>query len=217
MKYKELLDKKTGMYVDWQLDKLPKVDTIIDIGVGEEGTQGLYDAFPESKLILIDPRIESKACTKNFPESRQWIFFPYALGSTSEKMNLNIYAEGLYSSFLEANEINFLDKPSEVRSVEIKTLDSLIHNETLESTIGIKIDTEGFELEIIKGAAQTLTKTEFVIAEVRHNHESLKEVYHLHEFMNEMTKNGFTLTNIFSAKPFIADLVFRPNSSLFES
>jgi len=205
------------MYIDFQLDKLPKVDKIIDIGVGENGTQELYNAFPESKLILIDPRIESKACTELFPLSREWTYHNCALGSISERKNLNIYKDGLLSSFLEASEINFLDDASEVRSVEMTTLDELVHNEIIDSTIGIKIDTEGYELEIIKGAAQTLTKTEFVLAEVRHNHESLKKVYHLHEFMNEMTKNGFTLTNIFSAKPFIADLVFRPNSSLFKS
>jgi len=198
------------MCKDWQLNKLPKVDTLIDIGVGELGTNELYDAFPESKVILIDPRIESKACTKNFPKDREWRFFPYGLGSSPGEMNLNIYENEALSSFLEANEINFLDKPNETRRVEIKTLDNLVYNEIIGSTIGIKIDTEGFELEIIKGSSQTLTKTEFVLAEVRHNHESLKGVYQLHEFMNEMSKNGFVLTNIFSAKPFISDLVFRP-------
>ncbi len=42
--------------------------------------------------------------------------------------------------------------------------------------IGIKIDTEGYELDVILGASETLKFTKFVIVEVRHNHESLKGI-----------------------------------------
>jgi FkbM family methyltransferase len=40
--------------------------------------------------------------------------------------------------------------------------------------IGIKIDTEGYELEVIKGAKETLKKTQFVLLEARHNHISFQ-------------------------------------------
>ena len=66
------------------------------------------------------------------------------------------------------------------------------------------------ELDAVLGAEETLKYTNFVIAEVRHNHESLNGVYKLHEFINLMTKNKFILTRIFTAKPFIADLCFEP-------
>ena len=73
----------------------------------------------------------------------------------------------------------------------------------------------GFELDVILGSTETFKNTKFVIAEVRHNYESLKGVYKLHEFMNIMSKNNFTLTKILSAKPLIADLCFQPNNELF--
>jgi len=41
----------------------------------------------------------------------------------------------------------------------------------------LKIDTEGYELNVIRGAKNILAHSKFVIAEVRHNHESFKEVY----------------------------------------
>ena len=62
--------------------------------------------------------------------------------------------------------------------------------------------------------ATKLTRTKFVIAEVRHNHESFKGVYKLHEFISEMHDNGFVLSMILSAKPFIADLCFQPKDDL---
>tara|TARA_B100001173_G_scaffold308123_1_gene317818 strand:- start:3622 stop:3834 length:213 start_codon:yes stop_codon:yes gene_type:complete len=65
-------------------------------------------------------------------------------------------------------------------------------------------------LNVINGAKETLKNTEFVLAEVRHNHESFKGVYKLHEFVSEMHDNDFILSMIVTAKPFIADLCFQP-------
>ena len=59
-----------------------------------------------------------------------------------------------------------------------------------------------------------LKETNFVIAEVRHNHESFSNQYKLHEFIDEMHKNDFILTMILTAKPLIADLCFEKKSNL---
>tara|TARA_Y100000389_G_C17196306_1_gene381364 strand:+ start:342 stop:590 length:249 start_codon:yes stop_codon:yes gene_type:complete len=53
--------EETGMYIDWQqLNRLPEIDTLIDIGVGVHGTEDLYNRFKNAKLILIDPIDEAK-------------------------------------------------------------------------------------------------------------------------------------------------------------
>ena len=53
--------KKTGMYIDWQqLESLPEIDTLIDIGVGPKGTEDLYRVFKNANLVLIDPIDEAK-------------------------------------------------------------------------------------------------------------------------------------------------------------
>jgi hypothetical protein len=93
-------------------------------------------------------------------------------------------------------------------------LDNIIASETNLGRLGIKIDTEGYELNIILGATETLKSTEFVLAEVRHNHESFEGVYKLHEFVSAMHDNDFILSMIITAKPFIADLCFQKRSSL---
>ena len=151
--------EETGMYVDWkQLSKLPRIDTLIDIGVGPNGTEDLYNHFTNAKLILIDPIDEAKEYAKKISKTRNVEFFQNALG--------------------------------------------------------IKVDTEGFELDVMLGASEILKYTKFVIAEVRHNHESLQGVYKLHEFMKVMSDNKFVLTTILTAKPFIADLCFQPLNEL---
>ena len=42
----KLFYESTGMYIDWdQLNNLPDIDTLVDIGVGIRGTENLYKNF----------------------------------------------------------------------------------------------------------------------------------------------------------------------------
>ena len=205
--------EETGMYIDWQqLDRLPEIDTLIDIGVGVHGTEDLYNRFKNAKLILIDPIDEAKEYAHKLSKKREVNFFQNALGRKDGiEKEMKLQKDKEFSSFLEISEINMKDDYVEKRKLIIKKLDTIIDKKEELGKIGIKIDTEGFELDVILGATETLKHSKFVIAEVRHNHESLKGVYKLHEFMDIMSKNNFTLSKILTAKPFIADLCFQSN------
>ena len=203
------------MYIDWQqLDRLPEIDTLIDIGVGVHGTEDLYNRFKNAKLILIDPIDEAKEYAHKLSKKREVNFFQNALGRKDDiEKVMKLQKDKEFSSFLEISEINMKDDYVEKRKLIIKKLDTIIDKKEELGKIGIKIDTEGFELDVILGASETLKHSKFVIAEVRHNHESLKEVYKLQEFMDLMSKNNFSLSMILTAKPFIADLCFQPINS----
>ena len=206
--------EETGMYIDWeQLDKLPEIDTFIDVGVGPIGTPDLYEKFKGKRLILIDPLDEAEDFFKKEMQNKNAIFYKTALGETEGNVVFNVEEEVGNSSILKVSKINFEPSYYDTRTIPINTLDNLLIDSNLKN-VGLKIDTEGFELSVIKGARDTLKKTKFVLAEVRHNHESFKDVYQLHEFMKEMQDNGFVLTIIMTAKPFIADLCFQPIQDL---
>ena len=69
-------------FIDWkQLDRLPAIDTLIDVGVGPDGTPDLYERFASQKLILIDPLDEAEAFVNNEMTDRDAMFFKVALGS----------------------------------------------------------------------------------------------------------------------------------------
>ena len=208
--------KKTGMYIDWkQLESLPKIDTFIDIGVGTNGSKIFYRVFKKAKLILIDPINEAKKYANKLSKKRKVVFIQSALGKDDDvKKNLKIQKKVEFTSFLKISPINMKDDYTEIKKLKISRLDTLLKDKNKLGRIGIKIDTEGYELDVILGALETLKFTKFVVAEVRHNHESLKGVYKLHEFMNIMNKSSFTLSKILTAKPFIADLCFQPNDEL---
>ena len=206
--------KETGMYIDWkQLKNLPDIDTFIDVGVGAEGTPDLYEKFCEKKLVLIDPLDEAEKFYKENMKDTDAIFFKTALGDSAGSLQINVEENIGRSTILDVSEINFEGNPIEQREIAVNTLDEILKEHQL-GKIGIKIDTEGYELNVILGSKKTLLSTKFVIAEVRHNHESFKGVYKLHEFISEMHSNGFVLTMILTAKPFIADLCFQPLDEL---
>jgi FkbM family methyltransferase len=206
---------ETGTYIDWkQLDKLPKIDTLIDIGVGPMGTPDLYERFNSAKLLLIDPLDETQGYIDKNLQSRDVIFHKCGVGKEHAEVVINVEEEIGRSTILEVTDINYEGEPLDRRKIQIKTLDSITKSEKDLGKMGIKIDTEGYELNIIKGAKETLQSTEFVLAEVRHNHESFNGVYKLHEFMSTMHDNGFVLSMIITAKPFIADLCFEPKKNL---
>ena len=133
---------------------------------------------------------------------------------------MNVQRDRGSSSFLEVGPM-FADGDycTHIKKLKIQKLDTILIDKQKLGRIGIKIDVEGFEIDVILGAIETLKNTKFVIAEVRHGDEnfgqSLKGVYKIHEFMNIMNKNNFTLSKILTAKPQIADLCFQPNNELF--
>ena len=104
------------------------------------------------------------------------IFHKCGVGKEAGEALIHVQEEIGSSSILKVADINYESDPLDKRKIQIKTLDSITNSETNLGKLGIKIDTEGFELNIILGASKTLKSTEFVLAEVRHNHESFQGV-----------------------------------------
>lgn len=212
---KKYFYETTGMYIDWpQIEKLSEIDTLIDIGVGKEGTPELYARFPNAKLILIDPLDEAEEFVEKNLSRRDYNFFKYGVGDIEEIKILNIEQEIGRSTILNVSSINYEGDPIKKIKIKVKTLDSICKNFSQYGKIGLKIDTEGYELNVIKGAKEILKKTNFVIAEVRHNHESYNNQYKMYEFINQMNNSGFILSMILTAKPLIADLCFEKKANL---
>jgi hypothetical protein len=98
----------TGMFVDWsQLQNLPEIDTLIDIGVGSDGTPLLYERFKTQKLVLIDPLDEAELYSISHLKHRDVLFHKVALGSVDgAEAILSVQEELGNSSLLESTKIN---------------------------------------------------------------------------------------------------------------
>jgi FkbM family methyltransferase len=141
-------------------------DVIFDVGV-DRGTPQLYQAFPEAEFVLVDPRPECRVALAGLARAS---FHEVALGSVPGRLTLSTPLTG---KGLEANRAS-LNRPMgpmargikgfETRTVEVMTLDALAA--TYPGSVGLKLDTEGHEAEILAGATETLKRCQFVIVEL---------------------------------------------------
>lgn len=138
-------------------------DVVFDVGV-DTGTPFLYQAFPNARLALIDPR----AAITTLPPNAQ--FFETALGAAPGTLTLTIphSAKGeqgaMASLRIRTDSMAAKFTHTETRQVPVTTLDSLAAQ--FPGRVGLKIDAEGFEDDILQGATETLRRTDFVILEL---------------------------------------------------
>jgi hypothetical protein len=82
------------------------------------------------------------------------------------------------------------------RRVQVTTIDRIIAKHAFPEPFGLKIDTEGAELEVIRGAAATLERTLFVIAEVDVLHNRFEGSYSFAQFIAAMDQAGFEVCDL---------------------
>jgi FkbM family methyltransferase len=160
--------KQTGINISF---------TIIEIGAlklnkEKESFYELLDYFPSSKIIGFE--IEKEVCEKMNSESLKGIkYYPYALGKANEKRKLYITQHPMCSSLYKPNEtFNKLYNNLEVTNlkdeieIETITLDYFIDKHDIGNIDFIKIDVQGAELDIFKGASNALKNVLNIVCEV---------------------------------------------------
>lgn len=168
-------------------------DVLVDVGVSN-GSDFLYSLFPKTKTLLIDPLpdFEQKIRAK-FDGKHDFEYFHCAAGREAGKNTLRIQSDNASKSTM-ANPTRMQGQNTEREvEVEVKTVDSI--TEKFPGKVGLKIDTEGFEMEVLGGSIETLKRTEFVLAEV-----SVKERYiggyRFSDVVLFMRDNGFEIIDV---------------------
>ncbi|WP_271951961.1 FkbM family methyltransferase [Ruegeria faecimaris] len=212
--------KETGAYIG---NLGFEVETVFDVGVAS-GTEHLYEAFPAAKFVLVEPisDYETKV-RKNWGDKIDFDFHACGVGAESGQTTLRIPTVGdrwlgTRATMQEFDEAAIQHTSQvEERQVPVKTLDEIASS--YKEPFGLKIDTEGFEIEVIKGASEMLKKCTFVLAEV-----SVRRRYHggyrFSDFVAAMADHGFELHEFVrppSAEATDCDAIFAPfESSVFD-
>ena len=133
----------------------------IDIGANRgDVSNRLLEAGYEVYAFEPFPPVLEKLTTR-FGDNTRFHLFPFAVGSANETRDLHIasdqtedkiYDDSTFYSSLTQHSLSEGLVFTETLSVSVKTLASLHESADLPSDIGlVKIDTEGFDLEVIKG------------------------------------------------------------------
>jgi FkbM family methyltransferase len=139
---------------------------ILDIGANRGyWSRRAKEIFPEAAFLLIEPQAEMRQdldtlCAKH-PDI-QWV--EVGVGAQAGVLTQTIWEDLVGSSFLPAQRESFL-KSGKQRQVQIITLDHLLQSRELKAPDLVKIDVQGFELEVLRGAETLFGKTEVFILE----------------------------------------------------
>ncbi len=212
--------RKAKNYLDERVD-LPshlKADVVVDVGVAA-GTPWLYKSFPDARLLLVEPLNVSPGLVALL-KGRDYKLLECAAGAEETVVEINYNVEKpSRSSFLERTSLTATSHSYEKRNVPVRRLDSIMAAEGYGSgTIGLKIDTEGYEIEVLKGADGILDRCSFVICEASIAKRFVGS-YDFSELTAYMLAKGFHITSVIQfgrdAKGTIrfADILFEPKKA----
>ena len=173
-----LIVKRKKNYYDakknfFQSLKYNKINSIIDVGAHEGNFMiEIIKKIPNMKVISFEPVKSSfKILNKNSEKYHNWKTYPYALGNMEQKTEINLSDYSEANSFLTiTNElINFRPELKIIGKevIHCKKLDNFFEEiKFCEKPIMLKIDTQGYDLEVLKGAKETLKIIDFLFIEV---------------------------------------------------
>ena len=171
--------------------------TVIDVGVAG-GTMPLYELFPDADFILVEPLEEFRPKLEKIAKGMKSAhYIQAAAASVRGNITFNVHPD------LEGSSIFREEEDSDVNGVErvipTVTLDEICAELKTKPPYLIKIDAQGSEIEVLKGAGSIVPHAEFITMEV-----SLFEFYKgaplIGDCIEFMLKNGFAVYDLFDLR-----------------
>jgi FkbM family methyltransferase len=155
-----------GMSMWWSLENLKRCGfypaNVIDVGafVGEF-TQRTRAIWPNAKYLMIEPQPNKQERLRVLCNDRVSLERALLGSAPAEEVPFHMDDLGNSSVFETVqNERLVAD------AFPMKTLDSVVFSRNMTGPILIKEDVQGYELEVLRGANETLRKTEVILLEV---------------------------------------------------
>lgn len=131
---------------------------VIDVGA-QTGTPELYQAFPESHHIFIEPVAECIPALQEISNNlRSCTIFNCAVSNVNEEMNLSLSDNRQYSSI-------DMSIGTESRIIEVRTVDSIYEEVGNHKSVLLKIDVDGIELKVLQGSRSLFNQECVIIIE----------------------------------------------------
>lgn len=139
---------------------------IFDVGAEDgDSTERYLKLFSEPNIHNFEPRPDQFEIMKSkFNDKKNIYINNFALGSKAEIKIFNQIKGGGRSSFL-ISTVDDLSKQEQIE-VEVETVDTYVKKNNIKKINLLKIDVQGFEDEVLKGAQETLKLNKIDIIEL---------------------------------------------------
>lgn len=180
------------------------IKTIVDVGAneGQFALKLIGKNNYKGKIISFEPVSSSfGVLSKNSQRSSNWAVVKSAVGDTEGTVPINISQNSVSSSLRKVNahtvEAEAGTAIVNTEMVPINTLDNLLKAHQWQNDLWLKIDVQGFEREVLKGASETLKQAKVIQIELAVI-PSYEQSPYLEEIITQLRAAGFTLYSIMS-------------------
>jgi FkbM family methyltransferase len=173
-------------------DRGKQIEHIIDVGAneGQFAFMARY-AWPSARIDCFEPDPDAFSRLKeNHGDDRLINLYNNAIGSESTELFLNLGKTSAQNSFLQ--ELGTSSQES--IAVPVITLDEIYQSFPRETTL-LKVDVQGYELEVLKGANALLSHLNFVLLEISLTN-LYKEGVEIDTLWQFMKNNGYRYYSI---------------------
>ena len=199
--------KKILLYVK---KNIPDLEIFFDIGSHNGSyTDLIKNNFKLIKIIMVEPQKKIFSfIKKKYHKNKNIIMYNFAISNKDSTKTLYINKHDLTTSLSKIDKKNsYLNFKARLfggsinemilSKVKMKThrLDRIIKKNKLKKIDLLKIDTEGHELQVLKGTGSFLKKTKFILIEFHNSNIFLD--YSADKIHNHLTNNNFKITKIF--------------------
>jgi FkbM family methyltransferase len=167
--------------------------TIIDVGVAD-GTMDLYGPFPAARLLLVEPMREFRSAITSILARYGGHSFEVAAGAETGELAITFH-DGVAAAH-NAAFTGDVEPGRHVRMVPIRRIDDLVDEAHMPGPYLLKIDVEGFEREVLKGAGGILADTDVIILETAfYRFDGARPIFH--EVVADMAARGYVVFDMF--------------------
>ena len=149
------------------------IDTLFDIGANAgQYALKMRELGYKNRIISFEPLSSAfKVLKENSSKDDNWIINNYAVGDQNCKTLINVAGNSYSSSILNMLPNHIENAPNSMyvsqEEIDIKKLDTIFNSfSNQEEKVMLKIDTQGYEKNVIDGAIESLKKIEIIQLEM---------------------------------------------------
>jgi FkbM family methyltransferase len=167
---------------------------ILDIGANHGlWSREVLTYFPNANYTLIEPQERLKSSFADLLERPQFAYLPIGIGQQKGHFNLTITERDDSCNF-RLTEDEARQRGLNQIQVEVDTIDHVVEMSKFGIPQLIKIDAEGIDLQVLKGATSVLGRTEVVLIEAAVLNPMFENT--ILSVMNAMDQYGYKLFDI---------------------
>src|SRR5436190_1035323 len=166
-KYKRSVKEKLGVpSLHWSLQNLKRKNfypaTVVDIGAYEGfWTQDLLEVFPGAKVLMVEAQLHKESFLKTVKQKNPTVEYAISLLSAVDG-ETKLFAQNETASHVVAAAV----PGQQYQQIKTQTLDALLESLHFPFPDFLKLDVQGHEMEVLKGAVKSLEYATICLLEI---------------------------------------------------